>query len=876
MPCPGPDGARPLPALPVPRPEHPRPDFRRETWLNLNGWWEFAFDPDDRGRAEAWHTRDGGFPDRILVPFPWESPAAWGRAAEADEATFYANEAYRVPVSAPARPVREEAWHRQHVEAPRQETGWYRRRFRLPEGWGGRRIFVVIGACDAEAEVYCNGVPVGSHRGGYGPFATELTAALRGPDEDNVLVVRAHDPQDHGDQPGGKQHWWYERTSGIWQTVYLEARPEAYLTHLRATPDLAGGRVRIQAGVCPVAGDYEIRATAISPRGELFTGSVICPGCERREIELPLGPEPVPWSPDQPALYALAVEVAAPAAGPEATDTVHSYFGLRDVGIGHLPGGRVPCVTLNGSPFYVRSALHQSFHPAGVYGYVDEQIIRDDLELARASGLNALRVHIKVDDPRLYYWADRLGIAILYDLPNTGRQTPRARELWEETLRQAIARDANHPSILLWVLFNETWGLGAPKEYRQDADTQAWVASMVDLCRRLDPTRLIEDNSACNEDHVVTDVNTWHMYINDPARARAHLAGVVGVAHPGSPWNFVPGRAQSGQPLINSEYGGIGAGDGARDVSHCLWWLTANMRLHPEITGYVYTELTDVEWEHNGLVRYDRLPKHFPYDLRDVLGADVLIVDGPPLWEAEPGGTLSLPVLASVFSGLSDGAGRLRWAVSGWDGHGRAGGGAQGEQQVAWKAWDVTGLATLEIPVPEAAGLYRVDLELLDAAGRRVCGNWANLRAGPAGGGLPALRADGFRAVHALGDHYWVGEGAGIVRCQLRRAGEVLTLEAAAGVAEPRQTDADPTPSRITVRADGRTLGTFLLPDAPADARGVLSYANGIPGAYGYLLRLPLPAGGPEVAIEIEADAGGVALFGAAAGAYPVGLDTGL
>ncbi len=876
MPAAGPEGSRPLPDLPVPRPEHPRPDFRRPVWQNLNGAWDFRFDPEDRGQREHWERSGVVFPDTILVPFPWESPAAWRQAGAGDDRTFYHEKALREPPLAPGDPVVDGEWRRQHAAAPRQEIGWYRRRFTLPNAWRcpGQRVFLCVGAADWEAQVYCNGLPAGSHEGGYDPFAVELTALLGPVGGEDSVTVRVRDPKDNREQPGGKQHGWYERTSGIWQTVHLECRPEVHLTHLAVTPDVPGKRAVVEVGVCPLAGDHTVRVTARSPHGELYTAAVICPGCERRTLDLPLGPHPDLWSPERPQLYDLTVEVAAPAAGPEAVDTVHGYFGMRAVAVGTLPGTDTPCLLLNGQPFYVRSALHQSFHPAGVTAYVRDDIIADDLRAAKAAGLNALRVHIKIDDPRLYYWADRLGVAILYDFPNTAVQSPRARQLWEQTLRAGLARDAGHPSIVLWVLFNETWGLG--RDYKRDADTQAWVASMVDLCRRLDPSRPVEDNSACNYDHVETDVNTWHFYINDYERARAHVADAVARTHPGSDWNFVPGRVQGNQPLLNSEYGGIGAGDGDRDVSHCLWWLTANMRLHREITGYVYTELTDVEWEHNGLVRYDRLPKHFPYDLRDVLGADVLIVDGPPLWEAEPGGTLSLPVLISVFSGLPDGTGRLRWALSGWDRHGRAGGGAQGEDTVSWKAWDVTGLATLEIPVPEEAGLYRVDLELLDAAGRRVCGTWAHLRAGAPGGGLPALRADGFHAVHALGDHYWVGEGAGTVRCQLRRAGEVLTLEAAAGVPQPRQTDAHQTPSRITVRADGRTLGTFLLPDAPADARGVLSYANGIPGAYGYLLRLPLPPGGSAVAIEIESGVGGVALFGTGAGAYPVGLDTGL
>jgi hypothetical protein len=870
MPVPG--EAPPLPAHPAPRPEHPRPDFRRDDWQNCNGWWDFAFDPEDRGLAEGWQRPDASFPERILVPFPWESLAAWGEAASADDARFSSPRAYREPVPEPGRPVVRGEWHDVRGRAARQRIGWYRRSVRLPEDWlrPDRRVFLTVGAADWRTTVFCNGVQVGSHEGGYGPFSAELTAALRPAGQDNVIVLRVEDGSDP-DTPLGKQHWWYERCSGIWQTVYLEARPEGHLSHLRVLPDVPGRRVRVEVGVCPVAGNFEVRVTARSPRGEAFSASVVCPGCERRTVELPLGPHPDLWSPEDPQLYELTVEVAAPAAGPRATDTVFSYFGLREVGVGRLPGTDVPCVTCNGRPLYLRAALHQSFHPAGVYGYVDDRIIADDLRAARDAGLNALRIHIKVDDPRVYHWADRLGLCILYDLPGTGRQSPEARRNWEATLRAAIERDANHPSIVAWVLFNETWGLGEPSRYREDRDTQAWVAAMVDLTRRLDPSRLVEDNSPCNHDHVTTDVNSWHFYIHDYDRARRHVEEVVAAVRPGSPWNFVPGRTQGAEPLINSEYGGIGAGDGDRDVSWCLRYLTGLLRAQERITGFVYTELTDVEWEHNGLLRYDRVPKEFPYDLRDVLGADVLVADGPPARRAEPGASLPLALLVSVFSGRSDGTGTLRWSVEGTDTAGRHVHGAHGEAAAAWRAWRVTALEPPAVTLPAAPGLYQVRVALHDAAGLRVCGTVVDVwTAEAAAAGLPPdLAATGFAAVHRRGD-YFVGEGAGEVTFSLPEAADALVLEAAAGVFQPPQTDARPTPSSLDVVVGGRALARLRLPDAPADARGVLSYLHGIPGAYGYLLRVPLPQAPGQRAVVLRAGAGGLALFGPRAGRYPL------
>jgi len=851
----------------------PRPDFHRDAWQSLDGPWDFVFDPDDRGLGEGWQRPVVPFPDRILVPFPWESLAAWGEAQTAGDARFFSPRGYLEPVEQPGEPVLRGKWHDTRGKAKRQRIGWYRRTFTVPSDWqaADRRLYLVVGAADWQATVFCNGIQVGSHEGGYTPFSVELTGVLGPAGQENLLVVRVFDPHDQ-DLPGGKQHGWYEHTSGIWQTVYLESRAEGHLSHLRVVPDITGKRARIEVGVCPVAGNFDVRVTARSPQGETYSATVVCPGCERRAVDLPLGPHLDLWSPDRPSLYELTVEVAAPAAGERATDTVHSYFGMREVSVGALPGTDTPCIQLNGRPLYLRTALHQSFHPAGVYAYADPAVIRADLEAAKAAGLNGLRVHIKVDDPRLYYWADRLGLAILYDLPNTARQSAAARRDWERVLREAIARDANHPSVLMWVLFNETWGLG--RDFKQDANTQEWVAAMVALAKRLDPSRLVEDNSPCNYDHVVTDVNSWHFYINDYAKAKAHIADAVAKTQVGSAWNYVPGRLQAAAPLINSEYGGISAGDGDRDVSFCLKWLTNELRLHEKIVGYVYTELTDVEWEHNGLLRYGRLPKAFPYDLRDVFGADAVVCDAAPIQRLAPGDTLALPALLSVFSGRADGQGRVRWSVEGTDTAGRHVHGAAGETATAWQAYRVTRIGNLSIPIPDRAGVYQVRLTLRDAAGQRVCGTYIDVVAGGPEGTMPAVTHSGFGAVHQR-DDYWVGEGPGVVQVQVPNTGPTLIFEAAAGVFLPRQTDPDRTPSRVTVVVNGKTAGTYLLPDAPADARAVLSYNAGIPGAYGYLIAAPLPAGaGETLDVQLRAGAGGLALFGPAAGRYALGLRT--
>ena len=204
---------------------------------------------------------------------------------------------------------------------------------------------------------------------------------------------------------------------------------------------------------------------------------------------------------------------------------------------------------------------------------------------------------------------------IMEDMPNTWRQNATARKAWESTMREVVARDRNHPSIFAWVDFNETWGLGDPPAYKKDKDTQAWVKSMVAETRKLDPTRLVEDNSPCNYDHVEgSDLNSWHFYIDDHKSARLHIEDVVKRSVPGSPFNYCPGEKMNTSPLINSEYGSVSAGGGDRDVSWGFRDLTTQLRRHNKIQGYIYTELTDIEWEHNGFFDYDRGKKEFGYD----------------------------------------------------------------------------------------------------------------------------------------------------------------------------------------------------------------------------------------------------------------------
>ena len=376
------------------------------------------------------------------------------------------------------------------------------------------------------------------------------------------------------------------------------------------------------------------------------------------------------WSPATPYLYAgdllltegefnpkNPAELAAFEKNLADADRIKTYFGLREIKRGKLPGEDFERVFLNGKPIYLRGALDQSFNPKGIYTGPTDEFLRSDIEAAKKLGLNFLRIHIKPDEPRRLYWADKLGLLIMEDMPNTWNQNAEARKAWEHTMSEIVPRDRNHPAIFAWVAFNETWGLVHP-QYKQDKDTQKWVQSMLAEIRTLDPTRLVEDNSPCNYDHVAgTDLNSWHFYIDDHDAAKRHIDEVVARSVPGSTFNYVPGQTMNTAPLINSEYGSVSAGGGDRDVSWGFRDLTTLLRKQPKIQGYVYTELSDIEWEHNGFLDYDRSPKEFGYGEfvkgmtpADLQGADFVGYDAPPAIVAKVGEVVSVPVFVSHYS----------------------------------------------------------------------------------------------------------------------------------------------------------------------------------------------------------------------------------
>ena len=710
----------------IPRPEYPRPDFQRGTsegidWICLNGTWEFAFDPDDTGEQNQWFalasTADSPWTLQIQVPYPWESLAAWGDEEQADNATYLSKNAYITPEEVTCGGLDREGNYR---DEPRHTIGWYRKTVSIPENWGDKRVILKFGAVDWETTVWVNGQRIGKYENGYLPFEFDITDALT-PGEPACIVVRAYDAQDHGEQLAGKQIGWYVRTSGIWQSVYLEPRNETHIAQCHITPDIdnASATFAVKVDGHTENTGYNLRWTCGGLGGTVeVSGNDTC-----WTITIP--PEQLRlWDVDSPNLYDVTLELLAENT---VVDRISTYFGMRKVSIAKAPGGDYQYIYLNNRPVYLLGALNQSFNPESVYTFLTDEAIRRDIERAKEFGFNFLRLHIKVDEPRLYYWADKLGLLFMCDIPNFGDYTEKAKARFEKTLRGNIDRDYNHPSIISWCNFNETWGLGG-REYKDMHDRQEWVREMYHLAKSLDTTRLIEDNSPCLYDHVETDINSWHFYINDYEQAKEHIANVVEKTYPGSAFNYVGGNVQSDAPLINSEYGGISAGAGDKDISWCFKYLTNELRLHPKICGYIYTELQDIEWEHNGFMNYDRSIKAFGYDYLDINTLDFIAIDYPPGTTVTPGEKIRADIYASHFSHQSITGTTLHWQLDTMSATGDITRGCvSGSVEIPFPQYQVQNVHQLELTMPDVhSAVGTLHIWVTDGTGTVVARNFIN------------------------------------------------------------------------------------------------------------------------------------------------------
>ncbi|MBX3012204.1 MAG: hypothetical protein KF832_11890 [Caldilineaceae bacterium] len=889
------------------RAEHPDPRFQRAAWQTLNGPWHFTFDPGLIGEQEHWYLRNSrqhvhafigrhqteNKPLTINVPFPWESP-----------------------LSGVARPDYKGA-------------GWYEREFTVPTEWQGLIPFLNFGAVDWQARVWINGRLVAENENGYLPFSIDLSAHVQ-PGESAVVTVRAYDIAEATTLVGKQVPRWYTHSSGIWQSVWLEGRAPSHITAIRIEPEVAQQTATIKLTTkIDQAGLYTVRVR--SHRQAFPTREIqreLRSGEQPIHFTLPVS-NPQLWSPESPYLYDIDVELAPASGGVK--DTVATYFGMRTVARGCWHGNSYEYILLNGEPVYLRGALDQAFHPASLHAYPTDDVIRGDIQLAKDLGLNMLRCHIKLNDPRYYYWADKLGLLVMYDFPSPDLDTPAMRRTFEQTLPRALARDFNSPSIFAWVVFNETWGL----TNHDTADSHRWVRKQLHTMQKLDPTRLVEDNSPCHYNHVESDINSWHFYINDYQRVRHHVQRVVDETYPGSSFNYV-GKNQAGDnfvqttaPLMNSEYGGIAARSGDQDIAWCFKYQTTELRRHAKICGYVYTELDDIEWEHNGFVNYDRSPKEFGYDffvegmtVADLNGADFVGLDAPPCQSLPAGSEFAAPLFVSHW-GSPLGASQVRWQLDFTNQLGERTTVRTGTVNTTPTRFTVTELGLLRCTLPAESGLATLALWLVDEQGTVRSRNYVNvevrsttpvdavatlasgwaLRFAP---GLfaqsswpqPFVAPDGgkFSAAGRGWVEYTVALPAAVDTTTLRQLR--LRFEAGARTSGLRidwpertygfnypQTEAErKIPSDVTIAINDVVIGQVQLPDDPADARGVLSHHHGVdPGSYGFLTEVVSDGATLQQALagqkslrirftvgEAGGYPGGFSLYGARLGSYPI------
>ena len=581
----------------IPRPEYPRPQLVRQDWLNLNGYWQFEFDSGDSGIDRGLRERD--LAGRILVPFAPES-----RASEVETVDFL-------------------------------HAVWYRRIVQIPGEWAGRDVLLHFGAVDHDATVWANDIEVARHRGGFSSFTASLAGiAIAG--NEVTIVVRARDTPT-APQARGKQSTWYRntgcnyrRTTGIWQTVWLEPVAPAHIAALNIVPQRADSSFLVFADVTHLADGLRLEAILTDERGQVASASVKA-GDLAPHVSLSVPADRVRlWCPEDPHLYGLTVRLRSDNG---VVDEVESYAGLRSVAIS---GNRI---LLNGKPVFQRLVLDQGYWPDSLMTAPDDAALRRDIELSMAAGFNGARLHQKVFEERFFYHADRLGYLVWGEFgdwgvsgngPEGDNQQPTASFIaqWIEV----VTRDRSHPSIIGWCPLNETHQVLHDRVTQLDDVT----AGMYLATKAADPTRPVIDASGYSHRVRGADVYDSHSYEQKPERFSAQQAGLRN----GRPYTNDQGGIPisypyAGQPYFVSEYGGIwwngarlaeeqqSADDPNRDeswgygqrVDSLEAWheryegLTSVLLDDPGMFGYCYTQLTDTFQEENGLYDFDRRPK---------------------------------------------------------------------------------------------------------------------------------------------------------------------------------------------------------------------------------------------------------------------------
>ncbi len=618
----------------IPRPEYPRPQFlRKNNWLNLNGEWKFAFDDGNIGLKERWYkiTSLQKFDRKIVVPFCFQSKFSG---------------------------IEDNSFH---------DVIWYRREFTVEENFLNKRVFLHFGAVDYSCTVYVNGEMVGNHSGGYIGFSIDITDFL---EKENVIVIRVEDPSTDLEIPRGKQYWreeikgiFYPRVTGIWQTVWLEfVSLEYHISKFKLTTDIDNSEILID---CDVGGvgipelilffditfdgnkiiDKEINLSFLGKSGKkygelLMFEKEFIPNSNHISLKLSIPKSLLYlWDIEFPNLYDITLKIYNKNSK-KVYDEVESYFGMRKISISDKgvegydeidqAGGLATLskqVLLNNKPIYQKLFLVQGYWSDGLYTAPSDKAIKLDIQYVKDFGFNGLRTHQKTFDPRFLYWCDKMGVLVWGEIGNTFRFSTNAQLKLINEFTAEIERDYNHPSIIVWAIINEGWGVFDTDDYRK----QNYTLALYHLVKSIDPTRLIVDDDGWW--HCKTDLCTKHFY-GSSKRISKSFKREKRKSSGGGRNTYIKPFEYNNEPIIYSEMGGYGY-DFHNDVE--TKWSYGNVNTANDlfekvletmkefnirkgwIHGFCYTELYDQFQEINGLLTMEREPKFEPIKLKKEL-----------------------------------------------------------------------------------------------------------------------------------------------------------------------------------------------------------------------------------------------------------------
>ncbi|MCL7746810.1 glycoside hydrolase family 2 protein [Halalkalibacter alkaliphilus] len=567
------------------RNEYPRPQFVRQEWLNLNGEWDFAFDDENCGLKEKWYKE---FPQsmKIVVPFAYQTEKSG---------------------------INDHSFH---------DVVWYRRTFTVSEDWLDQELILHFGAVDYKSWVYINGELVTFHEGGNTPFSANITPHYN-KDGENDIVVRVEDPSEDVTIPRGKQYWheqsasiFYTRTTGIWQPVWLEPISEKKIEGVRFTPDIDRGDIIVEYDV-PKDTSLTIKTTiSFGDQVLVEEESKVLESYIKRSYNLRnrftdrsnVHDDGWYWTPENPNLFDVNIKLVSEGV---VLDSVDTYFGMRKVSI---ENGKFK---LNNKPYFQKLVLDQGYFPGALLTAPTDDDLKKDIIVSKEMGFNGARKHQKVEDPRYLYWADKLGFLVWGEMANCSEYSEEAVRRMVTEWVDVVKRDYNHPSLIVWVPLNESWGISRVAYEKQQQDH---ATSMYYLTKSIDTTRPVLSNEGW--EHTISDICGIHNY-NSAEHIKKSYETVESAINtePANRVIYAEGYEYRGEPILITEYGGI-----AYQVDEQDGWGYSSVKssedlieeyrkvteaiYHSDILqGFCYTQLTDVEQEINGLLTYNREPK---------------------------------------------------------------------------------------------------------------------------------------------------------------------------------------------------------------------------------------------------------------------------